>query len=677
MSWANPYLIVCALHLIVVEQELNTYRLSLFGGWSLHVDEQPVDIQGLRERALISILLLDSPAIVLRKDIADLLWPGSDPSKARASLRQSISVLKKAFSKHGIETKFLESMALGGDFCRVQTEVDELDTAIYVEQSFKRIMGVIAGENDILSSLSNLSSRFEDWLVRTRAIISTDIKSKLLEVSGNPTLSPQNRVLAADAVLRLNEYDEGAVRSKMSSYAALAENGTALKIYGDFVELLDEELGAEPSLKTQDLAVKIKLAADDAASEHYEPKVFVQPVPTAPVSLAVLPFTALGVDPISKYEVLGILDQLTCWLAMNKAPAVISSNSTRKYLNQDVPLQQVRADLGASYVLTGSARSAGENVAFAVQLCDTRTEHVVWSMVQNCKRQDVININTDIAQRISYALSPSVNAAELSRTWHFDDTDLEPYHLLLRAKDRMFKLTFDGFTEAGHLLHQALQKRPDYAPAHALLADWHSIRYWQKWSQSPERDFDQMNDHVQRAMSLAPSDGRIMAMWGHFKIILERNYDAAIELFDEAVSLNPNDSETLNWSVPTLAYSGYADKAVKNAKLAMRLSPYDPFLFRNEHFLSIAYYADGDFDRAAQYGLSSFKRVPAYTSNIRTTIASMVAAGRKAEITDLLDAHVIAEPNFSTAGFLPNQGFRLETDKELYGNRLLQAGLAP
>ncbi|MEM9423139.1 MAG: hypothetical protein AAF986_11695, partial [Pseudomonadota bacterium] len=97
-----------------MDQDQNTYRLSLFGGWSLHVDDQPIDIQGLRERALISILLLDSPGIVLRKDIADLLWPGSDPSKARASLRQSISVLKKAFAKHNIDTKFLESMALGG-----------------------------------------------------------------------------------------------------------------------------------------------------------------------------------------------------------------------------------------------------------------------------------------------------------------------------------------------------------------------------------------------------------------------------------------------------------------------------------------------------------------------------------------------------------------------------------
>jgi len=96
-----------------------------------------------------------------------------------------------------------------------------------------------------------------------------------------------------------------------------------------------------------------------------------------------------------------------------------------------------------------------------------------------------------------------------------------------------------------------------------------------------------------------------------------------------------------------------------------------------EHFLSIAYYALGDFDKAAQYGLSSFKRVPTYTSNLRTTIASLVAAEREAELSGLLAAHLVAEPEFSVKAFVPNHGFRDYADKALYGERLLAAGLAP
>jgi len=463
----------------------------------------------------------------------------------------------------------------------------------------------------------------------------------------------------------------------MAGSAELNENGIALKIYADFVDLLDEDLGAEPSLRTQDLAVQIKLAADSMQPSVREEKILFQASRPEPLSLAVLPFEAMGATPLDRFVTLGILDQVTCLLAMHKMPAVISSNSTRGYLGKTQRVRDVGSELGAKYVVTGSTRTDGENVAVTVQLCEASSEHVIWSWVQTCQQTEIMRVNSLIAQLISAALHPSLDAAELACTWHVDEDALEPYHLMLCAKDRMFRLTYNGFAEAGTLLEQAIDKGPNFAPAHALLSDWYSIRYWQKWSDQPARDFDCMNEHIQRAMSLSPRNGRIMAMWGHFKVVLERNYDAAINLFNEAVLIFPNDSETLFWSVPTLAYSGHADQAMERSEHAMRLSPHDPFLFRNEHFFSIACYAQGDFDRAAQYGLSSFKRVPTYTSNLRTTIASLVAANRAVELPVLLAAHANAEPNFSVSQFIPNHGFQDDREKERYGARLIAAGMKP
>ncbi|MEO0401094.1 MAG: BTAD domain-containing putative transcriptional regulator [Pseudomonadota bacterium] len=622
----------------------------------------------------MTMLIFDSPKLLQRKEIADVLWPASDPTKARASLRQTISELKRAFARSEIGTEFLEGAVLGGAQWQVETEIERLEPQVQSVEDFARLVSLVSQEDEILSSLGGVGPEFDAWLFAARARISKSAQKKLMGVYEAADAQVDVRIMAADAALRLNEYDESAVRAKMASYAAQNENGLALKTYADFVDLLDEDLGAEPSLKTQDLAVEIKLAVEPAAAS----------VPAAvagprevPLSLAVLPFEAMGSDPLDRFVTLGILDQVTCWLAMHKVPAIISSNTTRAYLNREVRVRDVGAELGTSYVVTGSTRSMGDSVAFAVQLCDATSEHVVWSWVHTCGRHEIVEANSALAQQITAALHPSIDAEELSRTWNLDDADLEPYHLMLRAKDRMFRLTYHGFEEAGVLLSQAIDKSPGFAPAHALLAEWYSIRYWQKWSDAPDRDFELMNDHVRRAMSLAPGNGRIMAMWGHFKVVLERNYDAAIELFGEAVRIFPNDSETLMWSVPTLAYAGLSQQAVVHAEKAARLSPYDPFSFRNEHFLSIAYYSNGDFDRAAQYGLSSFKRVPSYTSNLRTTIASLTAAGRQAELPDLLDAHALAEPNFSVNRFIPKHGFRDDREKERYGARLIEAGLAP
>ncbi len=636
-----------------------------------------INVRGQRDRAVVTLLLLEAPETIQRQVLADMLWPLADRTKSRASLRQSISIIKKTLASQDVETGFLERPVLGGDFVSLETELDLLEEFSGSLEMFKPLAARMVNQRSLLSSLDGISPNFDDWLSQTRTRLLQDAQIKLAKIFEGRSTPPDVRVLAADAVLRINEYDEAAIRAKMQTFFDQAENARALKVYADFVDLLDEELGAEPSLKTQDLAVEIKLAVEHAASQ---PQLSIPSSPTSQVSkvsLAVMPFTALGADPINKYDVLGILDQLTCGLSLNQAPAVISSNSTRGYINQDPRIAHLGDELGVAYVVTGSVRTQGDKSVVAVQLCDTKTEHVVWSWVKNCSRDDLISINSDVALQISNALSPSVNAAELSRTRDVPEVDLEPYHLMLRAKDRMFKLTQNGFVEAGHLLRQALQKKQDFAPAHALLAEWYSIRYWQRWSSQTEDDFAKMNDHVQRAMSLAPRDGRIMAMWGHFKIILERNYDAASELFAEAIDLNPNDSETLNWSVPTLAYSGHAALAVENAKKALRLSPYDPFMFRNEHFTSIAHYANGDFDEAAQYGLSSFKRVPTYTSNLRTTIAALVAGGRTDGLEELLAAHREAEPQFSVNRFLPNHGFRDEDQRMLYGKRLMDAGLSP
>jgi len=622
-------------------------KIRVFSNWTMFIDDIAVQVNGLKARALITMLILGAPKLLSRKEIADTLWPASSPDKARASLRQTISEIKRAMTQSKLGTEFLEGSELGGGIWKVETEIDAIDEATTSSDEIARIVQLVSKENQILASLDAISEVFDDWLIGVRMRIGDTIQRKLSSIYTSPNVSAGISIIAADAALDF-----------------------------DFVDLLDEELGAEPSIKTQDLAVEIKLSSEPRAGPQSSSRVAPR-IGEEPLSLAVLPFEALGSDPMDRFVTLGILDQVTCLLATHKVPAVISSNSTRIYMNKDIPIRDVGAELGVTYVVTGSTRSIGNAVSIAVQLCDARTEHVIWSWIRTCNRNELIEINSVIAQQISTALHPSINAAELTRTWNTKDVDLEPYHLLLRAKDRMFRLTYKGFSEAGELLTQAIEKGPNFAPAHALLADWYSIRFWQKWSNEPDLDFDRMNEHVQRAMSLAPGDGRIMAMWGHFKVVLERNYDSAIELFSEAIELFPNDAETLNWSVPTLAYSGHAAHAVENAQKALRLSPHDPFLFRSEHFLSIAYYALGDFDKAAQYGLSSFKRVPTYTSNLRTTIASLVAAEREAELSGLLAAHLVAEPEFSVKAFVPNHGFRDYADKALYGERLLAAGLAP
>ena len=106
---------------------------------------------------------------------------------------------------------------------------------------------------------------------------------------------------------------------------------------------------------------------------------------------------------------------------------------------------------------------------------------------------------------------------------------------------------------------------------------------------------------------------------------------------------------------------------------ALRLSPRDPLLFRNQHFLGIAHYALGEVARAVELGLACYRRAPRYTSNLRMTLAALAAQGQ----TDagMLRAHAALEPGFSVRGFMQAQAFRDPDQRTRYADHLLRAGL--
>jgi tetratricopeptide (TPR) repeat protein len=369
------------------------------------------------------------------------------------------------------------------------------------------------------------------------------------------------------------------------------------------------------------------------------------------------------------------LDHITCKLATQRAPAVISSNTTRRFFKMSVEPQEIGRQLGANYAVSGSVRSYNNQAAVSIQLTNTRNNQIVWANTHQCSASDLFDVNIPIASEIAQVLSPSLNAAELARTMLAPVEDLEPYHLLLRAKDLIFKLDRGSFREAGALLKRAILANPHFGPAHSLIAEWFAIALWQGWTTDASGDAKAMETHLQRAVSLSPGDGRALGLWGHGQLMFHHRYDDALNAVNTAIDLCPSDAETLIWAVPTFAMSGNPERGIEIGEKAVRLSPLDPFAFRNEHFLGIAHYAAGNFARSAALGLSSYQRAPNYASNLRTTIASLVAIERTDEAKEMVARHHTVEPDFTVEELFARQTFKSNTQRREYCDQLLAAGM--
>ena len=547
-------------------------------------------------------------------------------------------------------------------------ETQELDEVSHFSECIPNLLG----------DLGFLSEEFEQWMVQKRARFSSDFRTWLREIYEAETEIPEKRISFAEAALRLDELDENAVRALMKCHMQTNNSVAALRIYNAFFEMLERELDAEPSLATQDLAVEIKLAQQPIPA--HETAGQIHPIPAVPraseVTIAIMPFELIGANEATEFLPVTILDQITCYLAGFHVPSVISSNTTRRYLGRTPRPADVADDLNAKFVLTGVVRVDGARANISTQLVEARSEQVLWATSKICPTDELTGLSVPIAHEIARVIVPTIEAEELRQTQTITVQELEPYHLVLRARDYIFGLDQKGFLEAGELLRKAVEIGPYFAPAHALFAHWYTISLWEGWSEDAVSDKISLGRHLRQAHQLAPRDGRIIALTAHNRMMLDRDYDTALARLQDALDLLPNDAETLAWSVPTLTCTRRPDAAVVNAKKAIELSPFDPFLARNEHFLSFALFTQGDYDQSAEYGMSCYTRHPNfYSGNLRVTIAALCASERKQEAIALVDRHNELLPDFTVSEFKQRQRLRHAADRDTFASLLLEAGL--
>jgi TolB-like protein/Tfp pilus assembly protein PilF len=566
----------------------------------------------------------------------------------------------------------------------VELDLDVALVAIASGSVPRPFLATSPGASLLLAGYEDLSPLFQEWVTTARRSTEERLAAAFRCSYENPAISRLARRKLAEASLRLDQLDEAACRAVMRLAAEDGEIGVALRAYDALYEVLGADLDMEPSEATQALVVEIKQGRFQANARHPDVDSNAWPPPRSrsyvaqsgvPV-VAVLPLYSIGpASTLTSCIAEGIVDDVVRILAGLREPVVISSNSTRNFRGLDLNMQSVGEALGAQYLVSGSARVMNDQTRIAVELIDASTSAVLWSNVFAAPHAKLLELQEQIAAGIANTLVPQLNAVELRRSRQQQWEELGAYHLLLRARDLVFNLDRPAFDQAGVLLRQAVEIDPDYATLHAALADWYSLRVFQGWSIDPSSDVLALEKAARTAINLDPCHARALALLGHNRTLTGRKYQEAKGLFERALNAAPNDAEAWMWSSPTFAYTGQASEAIARAEKALSLSPYDPFLFRYEHFLCIAHYAAGDLEQAAHWGQRSLASNVNYTSNLRMTAAALAGLGRIEEAKPLVRAVMELEPHFSVSSFIVHQAFDDEGQRNLYGQRLVLAGL--
>jgi adenylate cyclase len=392
-------------------------------------------------------------------------------------------------------------------------------------------------------------------------------------------------------------------------------------------------------------------------------------------SIAVLPFAEYGVAADQGYFGDGLVEDMAGALASLPDVFVISRSSTLKYRESPPIIPAIASELGVRYVLWGSVRRRSERLRISAELADAETQEVIEQHRVEGNIGDLFTLQDHLVERVLQKITPNIRDTELRRIRRKRPESLDAYDCLLRGLDLLYRPTQVEFEQARQMFEQSIMLDENYAAPHAFLALWNSIRIGQGWSTDRAADLRRVEEFSSAALLRDPNDVWALALSGHLRALLFRDFDAAFDLFDRALHASPNSAFAWSRSSPCFSYFGDPVEARRRAEEALRLSPFDPHIFFTQCALGLAAYTEGDYARAVAWGRRCYAGNPAYTANLRFLAASLAAGGQIEEARQIGESLRRAEPRFAVRAFTDAYAFRDKRMKDRLAQHLLLAGL--
>jgi adenylate cyclase len=368
-------------------------------------------------------------------------------------------------------------------------------------------------------------------------------------------------------------------------------------------------------------------------------------------SVAILPFRMTGDDPERAYFGEGIIDDIIFNLSSVRGLLVIARTSALAYRNRPFDLQKIGQELGVRYVLSGSVRRVENNLRISAELSDVESGSVIWVDRYDGDLTELFDLQERIATRIVWSLAPHLREAELRSTRRKRPENMNAYDLLLQAIDLLYHMNRSDFARGGELLRQAIAADDTYATAYAYASLWQIHNINQGWTTNFEADSREAVRLAAAAVDRDPTDGFALAIYGHAKGVLFREYSGAIELFDRALKTAPGNAMAWILSSGVYSYTGQSKAAIERAEMGMRLSPVDTQSYFYLLFLALAHYVNGTYDESIIWGRKSAGLNPRLCSNLRWLIASLVAIGELDEARHFAQTFLEVNPEFRLSAY--------------------------
>ena len=311
-------------------------------------------------------------------------------------------------------------------------------------------------------------------------------------------------------------------------------------------------------------------------------------------SIAVMPFANMSSDPEGDFFADGIADEIITALSKIKALKVSSRTSSFSFKGKNDDIREIGRRLQVGTILEGSVRKAGKRLRLTAQLVNAENNEQLWAERYDRELEDVFEIQDEIAQSIVAALRVVLSDDEKRAIEQVHSPNVEAYGFYLRGRQYFHQHRRKSHEYARQMFERAIELDPEYALAHAGVADCCSFLY-QYFDASPS-NLKRADAASRRALELAPGLAEAHASRG-LAVSLSERFEEADTEFEMAMKLDPKSFEAAYFYARSCVAQGRNEDAAKWFERAVVVRPDD---YASLALLATVYSSLGEHDKSIQ-----------------------------------------------------------------------------
>ncbi len=350
-------------------------------------------------------------------------------------------------------------------------------------------------------------------------------------------------------------------------------------------------------------------------------------------SIAVLPFADLSRERDQEYFCQGLAEELINSIGANGGLRVVARTSAFSIQAQGLDIPEIGRRLQVDTLLEGSVRRAGRRLRVTTQLVDARDGYQIWSKRFESELDDVFAVQDQIAETVAAQLRAELLPTRTpSGARHARSA--EAYDAYLRGLFAMNRWTEESVERAIACFEDAIRHDPEYALAHAALAEC-LVWFYSGIGTRPAREtIPRAREAARRAIELGPGlpEGHKVAAL----IAMSHDWDraAAERGFALALERNPGAADLRVWNGWRLALlEGRYEAALAELAIAEGLDPLD---LKVKTQIGYVHYFLRDFPRALAQFRSVLQIDPRFAFGYYALGDVHAQQGRHAEATSAL-----------------------------------------